>query len=83
MNYLLPTLLAVACCNLAIAIVYVWRRPWRHVNPQTPEFCAASYNMGLRDAGEILRDIRVELGVQVGECYVIEEALHRIRLTFK
>lgn len=80
MIYLLTALFAVACCNLAIALVYLSRR--KTPKPST-DFHAASYNLGLRDAGETLRDIRVELGVQVGECYVIEEGLDRIRKCFK
>jgi hypothetical protein len=82
MIYLLTALFAVACCNLAIAIVYLSRRKSSAARAE-PKLHPASYNLALRDAGEILRDIRVELGVQVGECYVIEEGLDRIRKCFK
>lgn len=51
--------------------------------PERRTLCRTSYNQGLRDAGEILRDIRVECGISVGDNPIIEEALDRIRKSWK
>lgn len=71
------------CCNLALLIALLARDLLVKKPKPSDNLHLASYNCGLRDAGEILRDIRVECGIQVGENDLIEEALHRIRLTFK
>lgn len=79
MNTLLPLLLAVACCNLAIGIVYLWRMRY----PRVDQSEGAAYNRGVRDAGEVLRDVRIECGLGQGESALLEEAFGRIKGLYK
>ena len=43
------------------------------------ELYSAGYNTAIRDAGEILRDVRIECGIGVGENPVLEEIFTRLR----
>lgn len=84
MSTLYVFLFAIGLCLEACAIVYLWRLArGRPAEAARSELHTGSYNMGVRDAYEVVRDVRIECGVSTGENAMLEEAFGRMGKLYK